>query len=255
MSCTNAKITASIREEIEYGSYNVGVPVVNAETSKLAINNEGKVVQKKIDVQARKIPFFGLYFHSCVTHSSQLLQAASCRSINAEMFEKLFEKLPDIMKTWSKRIEDIPRNTALTSRESTDSDCVLKEEKATHLELIPGFLKPGEGVWWKEMEDHVDFFDGPEEANFRHEGPNLHHFHSSSINTKQELLKIGWEKCLQDKVKIPATKMRGETGEWERSLTCCLVQWTADATDDENNGDETQMKAFGSDVEKEDSSD
>ena len=31
--------------------------MVTAEISRLTINNEGEVVQKKIDVQARKIPF------------------------------------------------------------------------------------------------------------------------------------------------------------------------------------------------------
>ena len=129
------------------------------------------------------------------------------------------------------------------------------DDWAAHLKLIPDFLKPGEGVWWKEMEDHVEFFDGPEEANFRQEGPNLHHFRSSSIAMEHELLKICWEKCLQDKVKIPATKMRGDTGKWERPLTCCLVQWMADATDDENNSDETQMETVGSDAENEDLSD
>ena len=81
-------------------------------------------------------------------------------------------------------------------------------------------------------ERHVEFFDEPEEANFRQEGPDLHHFCSSHINTEQEPLKICWEKCLQDKVKIPATKMRGVSGKWERPLICRLVQWMADANDD-----------------------
>lgn len=57
VSRTNAKIPASIKEMIENGSYNVDVPVVETEISKLAISNEGEVIQKKIDVQARKIPF------------------------------------------------------------------------------------------------------------------------------------------------------------------------------------------------------
>ena len=57
VSRTNLKIRASIKEKIENGSYNVGVPVVETEISKLAINAEGEVVQKKVGVQARKIPF------------------------------------------------------------------------------------------------------------------------------------------------------------------------------------------------------
>ena len=57
---------------------------------------------------------FGLYFHSCVTHSAQLLRLASHRSTNAEMFERLFENISDITtKTWSKRIEDLSTNAIL----------------------------------------------------------------------------------------------------------------------------------------------
>lgn len=45
---------------------------------------------------------------------------------------------------------------------ATGSDCVLKEEReickwlhemGCPLKVNPAFLKPGEGVWWKEMED------------------------------------------------------------------------------------------------------
>ena len=56
MPRTNAKIRASIKSLVENGTYNVGVPVVETEISKLAVSNEGQVIQKKIDVQARKIP-------------------------------------------------------------------------------------------------------------------------------------------------------------------------------------------------------
>ena len=183
---------------------------------------------------------FGLYFHSCVTHSGQLLRVASHRSTNAEMFERLFEKLSDITtKTWSKRIEDLSRNAILhlqAEKGDTGSDCVLKQEReiskmaqslpklsntiilkselelyaddwVAHLKLIADFLKPGGGVWWKEMEDHIEFLDGPEETCFRQEGPKLHHFRSTSITKEQELLENCWNKCLYDKVKIPATKL------------------------------------------------
>ena len=54
---TNRKIKLSIKKRIENGTYNVGVPVVDTEISKLTINNDSEVVQRKINVQARKIPF------------------------------------------------------------------------------------------------------------------------------------------------------------------------------------------------------
>ena len=46
-------------------------------------------------------------------------------------------------------------------------------------------------MWWKEMEDHIQFFDGPSEVSFRREGPLLHHFRSTSITKDQELLEVG----------------------------------------------------------------
>ena len=193
---------------------------------------------------------------------------ASHRSTNAEMFEILFEKLSDkTTKTWSKRIEDLPQNAILhlqAEKSNTGSDCILKEEReiskmakslpklenavifkselekyagdwAAHLKLISDFIKPGEGLWWKEMDDHIEFFDGPDEACFRQEGPQLHHLRSTSITREQELLEACWNKCLTDKVKIPATKLRGENGKWERLPICCSVDSTADSSADEGN--------------------
>ena len=125
---------------------------------------------------------FGLYFHSCMAHSAQLLRVASHRSTtHAEMFEPLFEKLSDITtKTWSKRIEDLSKNAILHlqgEKSNPGSQYILKDGReiskmakslpklentillksnlekyaghwAAHLKLIADFLKPGEGVWW-----------------------------------------------------------------------------------------------------------
>ena len=55
---TNRKIKLSIKERIENGTYNVGVPVVDTEIAKLAINNEGEVVQRK-KCSGQKNPFRG----------------------------------------------------------------------------------------------------------------------------------------------------------------------------------------------------
>ena len=76
---------------------------------------------------------FGMYFHSCTSHSGQLLRVVSHRSTNAEMFERLFEKLSDITaKTWSKQIEDLSKNAILhfqAEKSNNGSDCILKEER------------------------------------------------------------------------------------------------------------------------------
>ena len=41
---------------------------------------------------------------------------------------------------------------------------------------------------------------------------------------------------------IPATKLRGENGRWERPPTCCLVDQIADSNPDEDECDESQME-------------
>ena len=76
---------------------------------------------------------FGLYFHSIVAHAAFLLRFVSYRSTNAEMFERLFEKLSDITsKTWSKRIEDLCSNAIFhyeAEEEHGNTKVVANEEK------------------------------------------------------------------------------------------------------------------------------
>ena len=216
---------------------------------------------------------FGLYFHSCMAHSAQLLRVASHRSTNAEMFERLFEKLSDITtKTWSKRIEDLSTNAILhlqAEKFNPAKQHVLREEReiskmakslpkldntmlpkfdldkyagawTAHLKLIADYLKPGEGVWWRETEDCIEFFDGSDEPSFRSEGPQLHHFRSTSITKEQESLDACWRECLENKIKIPATKFRNESGKWELPLTCCAVEAVEDSVAEQDNSSEPE---------------
>ena len=156
-----------------------------------------------------------------MAHSAQLLRVVSRRSTNAEMFERLFEKLSDITtKTWNKRIKDLSKNAILHlqgEKSNPGSQNILKHRReiskmakslpkldntillksdienyaghwAAHLKLIAAFLKPGEGVWWKETEDCIELFDGRDEPSFRHEGPQFHHFHNQRAGTTGCLL-------------------------------------------------------------------
>ncbi|XP_032229951.2 uncharacterized protein LOC116613514 [Nematostella vectensis] len=165
--------------------------------------------------------FFGIYFHASISHASFLLRLHSHRSTNAETFERLFEKITDITKkTWGERLEDLPSNAMLhVSAEinTKETDAVLKEEgeiiklaKALpqmgnntltkdmlreyagdwegHLHQIADFLVPGEGEWWYETEDTVEFHDGNDEISHRN-APALHHFRSSSIPQEQSYLR------------------------------------------------------------------
>lgn len=204
---------------------------------------------------------FGLYFHSSVTHSAQLLRLCSHRSTNAEMFERLFEKISSITKkTWNRQLEDLPRNAILHIKQD-HSKCVIKEEREisklakslpkmgntfilksdlqkyakdweVHLKLIADFLMPGEGVWWRDIGDGIEFFDGTEEQNFREEGPRMHHFRSSTISQEQKDLETIWKTCKDEKVKLPATLLTNTEGRLTNSEHCCPVTSQAEFEED-----------------------
>ena len=54
---SNKQLKQSIHEGIESGKFNIGEPVIEKEITKLAINAQGEIEQKKCHLQARKIPF------------------------------------------------------------------------------------------------------------------------------------------------------------------------------------------------------
>lgn len=73
------KLKRSIKQYIENGTYNIGVPVVETQISKLSINKEGNVEQTKCNLQARKIPLEDIRKKALVTNKD-LLQ------INSDLF-------------------------------------------------------------------------------------------------------------------------------------------------------------------------
>ena len=54
----------------------------------------------------------------------------------------------------------------------------------THLERIADFLLCGEGVWWQDNGDSIEFFDGPDEEECKPEGPPLHHFRTWNLKKR-----------------------------------------------------------------------
>ena len=103
---TNRKIKLSIKERIENGTYNVGVPVVDTEISKLAINNEGEVVQRKINVQARKIPFEEIG-REALTRNKGLLKVRDDGYYNKLTKEDLEKELKKIHEEINDNIEEM----------------------------------------------------------------------------------------------------------------------------------------------------
>ena len=103
---TNRKIKLSIKERIENGTYSVGVPVVDTEISKLAINNEGEVVQRKINVQARKIPFEEIG-REALTRNKGLLKVRDDGYYNKLTKEDLEKELKKIHEEINDNIEEM----------------------------------------------------------------------------------------------------------------------------------------------------
>ena len=162
---------------------------------------------------------YGIYYHSAVHHAAVIYRLVCLSSINAELFERFFDRIVDITrKTWSKHAEDLVPNAFLHIQ---GEDCTVEENTVivqeceisklakrlphrtnttvgkelltkkprlwqAHLEQVSDFLFPGPGVWWCWKGDgSVEFHDGPNEVTHRPEGPSVCHFRSSSIKAVQ----------------------------------------------------------------------
>lgn len=54
---SNMMLKKSIQEGTENGTFNIGVPVIEKEFTKLTINAQGEIDPKKSHLQVGKIPF------------------------------------------------------------------------------------------------------------------------------------------------------------------------------------------------------
>jgi len=189
---------------------------------------------------------FGLYYHGIVDHAPFLYRLICLRSINAELFERFFDRIEDITrKTWSKHAEDLIPNAflhlqaedaqieenevmATQERELSKLAKGLPQPKNTvigqrflmkhsriwqaHLQKISDYLIVGE-VWWKWNEDgSIEFFDSETEPTSRHCGPHLYPFRSHSIKKVQQHLDNIWLKCCENPKDLPVHKLRNEHG-------------------------------------------
>ena len=92
------QLEQSIHEGIESGKFNIGEPVIEREITKLAINAQGEIEQKKCLLQARKIPLQDIIEAS--TKNKNILQI-----INDVFYEELSES--EIRAELKKISEDI----------------------------------------------------------------------------------------------------------------------------------------------------
>ena len=190
---------------------------------------------------------YGIYFHSAVHHASVIYRLVCLSSINAELFERFFDRIVDITrKTWSKHAEDSVPNAFLhilgediTAEENTVNiqeqeitklakrlpdrgnttvckDLLMKKARLwqAQLKVIGDFLLPGQGVWWHWKDDgSVEFHDGPSEATHHPEGPCVFHFRSSLVKPIQTSLGTAWKKCSEKPEELPLYQLRSKSGE------------------------------------------
>ncbi len=81
----------------------------------------------------------------------------------------------------------------------------------SHFEQISDYRLPGQGIWWKQSPNGIEFMDSSSESHFRSEGPKLMHFRSTSITSLQTYLSAQWEKCLSQRSRIPLSTVRTYT--------------------------------------------
>ena len=216
--------------------------------------------------------FYGRYWHSLTAHAAKQNRIISGRSTNTEEEERHFNSLQGITKLTNRRPGDIitpslvrlqaehqmTRTRQVNAVRAQESE-ISKYFKAlppfpntiiphryivrnpreyqVHLESISDFLCCGEGVWWKHVVSGVEFLDGPQEPNFRPEGPSLHHFRSSNLKLEEQHLKQCWDMCLADEtIKIPHRVIRryGDNGD------CIQVIHTNFLDDDGDNNDDEE---------------
>ena len=189
--------------------------------------------------------FYGTYLHDLTAHAPLQLRLVSGRTSSAEEKERTFNTVKSITNTTSSYrpahiISNIFIRLQAEEKLGRSGNCVEKQQShvsrlahslppqkntkipktlikkyssswQAHLERISDFLLPGEGVWWSQDDDFVEFFDACGEAEFRDEGPPLHHFRSSTLKNEDQYLKRCWQQCLEREVIIPTHIIRDES--------------------------------------------
>ena len=177
---------------------------------------------------------YGRYWHSITVHAAKQSRIISLKSTNTEEEERHFNTLQGVTKLTNRRPGDIitpslvrlQAEQKLAESKSATSPVKMQEsqiskyystlppfpntiipnryiirnpkEYQAHLESISDFIACGEGEWWHQVLSGVEFYDGPDEANNRPQGPTLHHVRSSTLQLEEQHLKENWERCLSD---------------------------------------------------------
>lgn len=188
---------------------------------KTVIGNPQKLTARK---------FYGNHFHSITVHVPETARLFSLKSIVPEQEERTFGTLRRLSENTTNRqpkyvvdnamlriqfqashsdhTQTIAKQNSIISKQAK----LLPPQKRTllnstllkkfpllvqsHLERIPDFLLPGRNVWWSVDAEGLTFNDGPGDDNNRPEGPQLHHFRSTSLKEERTWIQQKWQECL-----------------------------------------------------------
>ena len=200
-----------------------------------------KVIQIPQVLTYRKM--FGIYYHSITCHAPLTSRLISLSSVDTEEEEREFSTINCISKSTSNShpehiipnsIIRVQAERSFRSKKSAFVDQQSKIEKfannlpdfpdtiisddllatelyQVHLEQISDFLLCGRGVWWHANEEskEIIFHDGKGQPEFRAEGPPMHHFRSSSLESEKIYLKEKWDECLvQSNFTLPIRRVK-----------------------------------------------
>ena len=187
--------------------------------------------------------FYGNYFHNITSHAPLQNRIISGRSSNVEEQERIFNTLKNICRATSsyhpgqiignifvrlQAEQQLKANQADVSKQqkhvsklasalppfgnSKFSTSFLIEHSSSwqaHLEKISDYILPGKGVWWnKSDEGCMEFFDAEGNAEHQPNGPEVHHYRSTTFQAEEKNLDECWQSCLNKQVPLPLHVLR-----------------------------------------------
>ncbi|KAI8486584.1 AP-5 complex subunit zeta-1 [Branchiostoma belcheri] len=151
------------------------------------------------NITRRKL--WGQYIHSLRDHTPVIFRVAPISSLLAENEERQFGTF--------KRITKASANYANAGHIITN--IFVRSIRGTHkhtVSVCQTSLLPGYGIHWHIEEEVVVFHDAPSQDTPSHPtGQTPHHFRSTSIKQEHEYLQQTWERCLQEGVPMPISRI------------------------------------------------
>ncbi|XP_019626548.1 PREDICTED: uncharacterized protein LOC109471652 [Branchiostoma belcheri] len=190
------------------------------------------------NITRRKL--WGQYMHSLRDHTPVIFRVAPISSLLAENEERQFGTFKRITKasanyanaghiitnifvrshfqsknagsTSGQQSNKISETAKLLPQHRTRIPVALMKkhprDAQAHCERVPDFLLPGYDIHWHIEEEVVVFHDAPSQDTPSHPtGQTPHHFRSTSIKQEHEYLQQTWERCLQEGVPMPISRI------------------------------------------------